>query len=124
MHYDIRSKLTPYDLENFSRLMAVAIRAEKLVKEGKAYFASQKESGSRSEKRKDPPTAISKNRKESRTVKPQRGETGLSSQPNQSQKSNSNKTAEMSDLQKIPFWRMPDKERRLLQVRRIGTSHS
>ena len=30
--YDIRSKLTPYDLENFSRLMAAAIRAEKLVK--------------------------------------------------------------------------------------------
>ena len=32
LHYDIRSRLTPYDLENFSRLMAAAIRAERLVK--------------------------------------------------------------------------------------------
>ena len=63
LHYDIRSRLTPYDVENFSRLMAAAIRAEKLVKERKAYFASQKESGSRSEKRKDPPTAISRDGK-------------------------------------------------------------
>ena len=48
--YDIRSRLTPYYLENFSRLMATAIRAERLVKERKAYFANQKESGSRSGK--------------------------------------------------------------------------
>ena len=69
LHYDIRSRLTPYDLESFSRLMAAAIRAEKLVKERKAYFANQNESGSRSEKRKDPPTTISKDGKESKHVK-------------------------------------------------------
>ena len=28
LHYDIRNRLTPYDLENYSRLMAAAIRAE------------------------------------------------------------------------------------------------
>ena len=72
LHYDIRSRLTPYDLENFSRLMAAAIRAEKLIKERIAYFASQKESGSRSEKRKNPPTTISKDEKESRNAKSQR----------------------------------------------------
>ena len=75
LHYDIRSRLTPYDLENFSRLMAAAIRVEKLVKEGKAYFASQKESGSRSEKRKDPPTAIFHAEKESRIAGSKRGGT-------------------------------------------------
>ena len=53
LHYDIRSRLTPYDLENYSRLMAAAIRAERLAKERKAYFANQKESCSRSEKRKE-----------------------------------------------------------------------
>ena len=32
LSYDIRNKLTPTDLENFSKLMAAAIRAKKLVK--------------------------------------------------------------------------------------------
>ena len=43
LHYDIRNRLTPYDLENYSRLMAAAIRAERLAKERKAYFSNQKE---------------------------------------------------------------------------------
>ena len=103
LHYDIRSKLTPYDLENFSRRMAAAIRAEKLVKEGKSYFANQKESGSGSEKSKDPPTAISKNGKESRTVKSQRGETGLSSQTSQSQKYNSNQQPKCPTCRRYHF---------------------
>ena len=103
LHYDIRSKLTPYDLENFSRLMAAAIRAEKLVEEGKAYYTSQKESGSRFEKRKDPSTAISKKGKESRTVKSQRGETGLSSQTSQSQKSNSNQQPKCPTCRRYHF---------------------
>ena len=47
LYYDIRSRLTPYDLENYSRLMAAAVRAERLVNERNAYFANQKESGSR-----------------------------------------------------------------------------
>ena len=90
LHYDIRSRLTPYDLENFSRLMAAAIRAEKLVKERKAYFASRKESGSRSEKRKDPPIAISHVGKGSRIAGSKRGGTESPSQSSQSQGSNSN----------------------------------
>ena len=72
LHYDIRNMLTPYDLENFSRLMAAAIRAEKLVKERKAFFANQKESSSRSEKRKDHPTSNSKDGKESRNANSQK----------------------------------------------------
>ena len=37
LNYDIRNKLTPYDLEDFSKLMAAAIRAEKLIREKKAF---------------------------------------------------------------------------------------
>ena len=103
LHYDIRSRLTPYDVENFPRLMVAAIRAEKLVKERKAYFASQKESGSRSEKHKDPPTAISGDGKESKNVKSQKGETGLSSQSSQSQKSNSNQQPKCPICRKYHF---------------------
>ena len=45
LHFEIRNKLTPFDMENFSRLMTAAVWAEKLVNERRAYFASQKESG-------------------------------------------------------------------------------
>ena len=62
LSYDIRSKLTLTDLENFSKLMAAAIRAEKLVKERRAYFASQKESGNRSGKRKEHPGSTSRDK--------------------------------------------------------------
>ena len=103
LHYDIRSKLTPYDMENFSRLMAAAVRAEKLVKERKAYLASQKESGSRSEKRKDPSTAISGNGKRSKNDESQKGGTGLSSQPSQSQKSNSNQQPKCPTCRRYHF---------------------
>ena len=50
LHYDIRNKLTPYDLEGFLRLMAAAIQAEKLVNERKAFFAARGESSKRSGK--------------------------------------------------------------------------
>ena len=53
LHYDIRSKLTSYDLESFSRLTAAAIRAEKLVNERRAFFAARSESGKRAGKRKE-----------------------------------------------------------------------
>ena len=53
LHYYIRNKLTPYDLEDFSRLVAAAIRAEKLVNERKAFFAARGESSKRSGKRKE-----------------------------------------------------------------------
>ena len=42
LHYDIRSRLTPYDLENFSRLMAAAIRDEKTGKGEKGIFCQPK----------------------------------------------------------------------------------
>ena len=44
LNWDIRSRLIPYDLENFSTLMAAAIRAKKLVNERKAFFAARGES--------------------------------------------------------------------------------
>ena len=53
LNWDIRSRLTLYDLEGFSRLMAAAIRAEKLVNERKAFFAARGESSKRSGKRKE-----------------------------------------------------------------------
>ena len=49
--YDIRSKLIPYDLETFPRLIAAAIRAEKLLNEKKIFSSSPGES--RFEKRKE-----------------------------------------------------------------------
>ena len=79
LHYDIRSRLTPCDLENFSRLMEAAVRAEKFTKERKTYSASYKESGSRFEKRKDPPTTIFHAGKESRIDGSKRGGTESSS---------------------------------------------
>ena len=88
LHYDIRSRLTPYDLENFSRLMAAAIRAEKLVKERKTYFANKKESGNRSGKRKDHLASNSKDRNKNRVSSTLKGGAGSSSQSGQ--RSNAN----------------------------------
>ena len=45
--YKIRSKLTPYDLEIFPRLIAAAIRAEKLVNEKKALLSSSEKTSER-----------------------------------------------------------------------------
>ena len=53
MNYDIRNKLTPSDLEDFSRLMAAAIRAEKLIREKKAFLAGRHESSKKLGKRKE-----------------------------------------------------------------------
>ena len=50
LNYDIRSRLTPYDLDGFSRLMAAAIRAEKLANERKAFFTARAESSKKSGK--------------------------------------------------------------------------
>ena len=80
LQYDIRSKLTPYDLENFSRLMAAAVRAEKLVKERRAYFAKQKESSSKSGKQKDHPGSSSRDGNKSRFSGAKKGGAGSSSQ--------------------------------------------
>ena len=49
--YNICNKLTPYDHETFPRLIAVAIRAEKLLNEKKIFSSSPGES--RFEKRKE-----------------------------------------------------------------------
>ena len=62
LSYDIRNKLTLTDLENFSKLMAATIWAEKLRKEWRAYFASQRESGTRSGKRKEHPGSTSRDK--------------------------------------------------------------
>ena len=120
LHYDIRSRLTPYDLENFSRLMAAAIRAEKLVKERKAYFASQKESGSRSEKRKDLSTAISKDGKESKNVKSQKGGMGQSSQSSQSQKTSSNQQPKCPTCRRYHFGECRMKKGGCYKCRELG----
>ena len=50
--YKIRSKLTPYDIETFPRLIAAAIRAEKLVNEKKVLLPGSEKSNERIEKRK------------------------------------------------------------------------
>ena len=55
LSYDIRSKLTPYDLETFSRLTTAAIRAEKLVNEMKQFTSVPGESSGRFGKRKEYP---------------------------------------------------------------------
>ena len=78
--YDIRNKLTPTDLDNFSKLMAAAIRAEKLVKERKSYFANQRESSS---KRKDRPYSGSRDGNNSRYSGSRKGGSGSSSQSSQ-----------------------------------------
>ena len=83
LHYDIRSKLTPYDIESFSRLMAAAIRAEKLVVERKAFFAARADSSKRSGKRKEHPDSSSASqRKDNRGgfASPRKEGTGSSSQ--------------------------------------------
>ena len=51
--YKIRSKLTPYDMETFPRLIAAAIRAEKLVNEKKTLVLSSEKVTERLEKRKE-----------------------------------------------------------------------
>ena len=51
--YKIRSKLTPYDIETFPRLLAAAIRAEKLVNEKKVLLSSSEEISEKSGKRKE-----------------------------------------------------------------------
>ena len=68
MHYDIRSKLTPYDIESFSRLMAAAIRAEKLVIERKAFFAARADSSKRSGKCKEHPDSSSASKKKDKII--------------------------------------------------------
>ena len=91
LHYDIRNKLTPYDLKGFSRLMAAAIRAEKLVNERKAFFAARGESGKRSGKcKEDPDTSSAFKRRDNRggfTSSRKEG-TGSSSQSGQGQRQN------------------------------------
>ena len=56
--------MTPYDLENFSRLTSAVIRAERLVNERKAFFAARGESSKKSGKRKEQldPSSASKKR--------------------------------------------------------------
>ena len=88
LHYDIRNRLTPYDLENYSRLMAAAIRAERLAKERKAYFSNQKESSSRSGKRKDRTFSSSRDESSSRYSGPKKG--GADSSSQSGQRSNTN----------------------------------
>ena len=83
LHYDIRNRLTPYNLENYSRLMAAAIRAVRLAKERKAYFSNQKESSSRSGKRKDRTFSGSRDGSSSRYSGPKKGGAGSSSQSGQ-----------------------------------------
>ena len=51
--YKIRSKLTPYDIETFPRLIAAAIRAVKLVNEKKTLLPSSEKVSERLKKRKD-----------------------------------------------------------------------
>ena len=51
--YKIHSKLTPYDLETFSRLIAAVIRAEKMVNEKKILLPSPRKSSERVEKLKN-----------------------------------------------------------------------
>ena len=91
LYYDIRNKLTPYDLEDFSRLMAAAIKAEKLVNERKAFFAARGESSKRSGKRKEyPDTSSVLKRRDNRggfTSSRKEG-TGSSSQSGQGQRQN------------------------------------
>ena len=91
LHYDIRNKLTPYDLEGFSRLMAAAIRAEKLVNERKAFFAARGESCKRSGKCKEySDTSSAPKRRDNRggfTSSKKEG-TGSSLQSRQSQRQN------------------------------------
>ena len=62
MTYDILSKLTPYDLETFSRLIVAAIRTEKLVNEKKTFPSSPGESSGRFGKRKEYPVSFSTSR--------------------------------------------------------------
>ena len=51
--YKIRSKLTPYDIETFPRLIAAAIRAEKLVNENKTFLPISEKVSERLKKRKE-----------------------------------------------------------------------
>ena len=51
--YKIRSKLTPYDMETFPRLIAAAIKAEKLVNEKKTLLPSSEKVSEKLEKRKE-----------------------------------------------------------------------
>ena len=53
LNNEIRNRLTPYDLESFSRLTEAAVRAEKLVNERKAFQAARAESSKKSGKRKE-----------------------------------------------------------------------
>ena len=42
LHYEIRSRITPGDLQSFQALRAAAIRAERLIKEQERYLAARK----------------------------------------------------------------------------------
>ena len=63
LNWDIRNRLTPYDLEGFSRLMSAAIRAKKMVNERKAFFAARGESSKKSGKRKEQSDSSSASKK-------------------------------------------------------------
>ena len=45
LHFDIQNRLTPYDLENFSRLIAAAVRAEKTSNREKDILCQPKRIG-------------------------------------------------------------------------------
>ena len=42
LHYEIRSRITPGDLQSYQALRAAAIRAERLIKEQERYLATRK----------------------------------------------------------------------------------
>ena len=42
LHYEIRSRIIPGDLQSFTALRAAAVRAERLIKEQEKYLASRK----------------------------------------------------------------------------------
>ena len=89
LHYDIQNKLTPYDLEGFSRLMATAIRAEKLVNERKAFFAARAESSKKSGKRKEQSDTFSASKRRDNRggfASPRKEGTGSSSYTRQGQR--------------------------------------
>ena len=102
--YDIRSKLTPYDLETFSWLTAAAIRAEKLVNERKTLPSNQGESSNRFRKRKEYPASTSKGGNNKRGfTSSKRGWTGSSSQSGQGQRTNSNQNSRCSTCSRYHF---------------------
>ena len=99
LNFEIRNKLTPSDMENFSRLMAAAVWAEKLVKERKAYSASQRELGNKSGKRKEHPSSTSRDRSQSKYSGNKKG--GTSSSSHTGQKSSSTQKPQCPTCQRF-----------------------